>query len=512
MIQSELDLPCMEASRCFLTDKERGLRLSVSPKGKLFFTKNRRDWEEWHYYIREASSGVRHARFRSVPHGHFLHSTPDGMVEASESPISSKWRLEPPEQDMESNYQERGRQDAADLFVLHSHAHDNTLGLDVEGNCSASSDIIREIVWEMEFTSGELCFLSNPATQKRVRCNAVGKLTLSKYWMGWEIFRFVEAGDDGHLRISSWTHTSKFLSSDPDGNVCMTENRLGHWEKWQVQKAPTGDGVVIQSVAHGRVLSIQNGILHTTTQIRQPNAKWHLEAAHQHTYYLACPLHNRQVASNKIGAMTTRHRKHWEEWKIERASNGYFTFYSVAHQKYLGSSSNGTLHTTARVVGKWAMWDIEESPHAPGSIFIESHEHQRHLACDEFGKLHMSDKYGESETWRLEPRLPLSLSGPQLLALGAAGTLGVALTVAMPFAVVGIVEAAGLTTTELTVAGGVAGVSAEVLLRVGGWALLGVGLVGTSAALLDVKVDLSTEVKEECVTNSLRPISAWRNW
>lgn len=158
------------------------------------------------------------------------------------------------------------------------------------------------------------------------------------------------------------------------------------------------------------------------------------------------------------------------------------------------------------------MWDIEESPHATGSIFIKSHEHQRHLACDELGKLYTSDKYGESETWRLDPRLPLSLSGPQLAALGAAGTLGVALTVAMPFAVMGIVEAAGLTVTELTVAGAAAGVSAEALMGVGGGALLGVGLVGTSVALLHLKGDLSTEVNEESVTSSLRPISAWRNW
>jgi hypothetical protein len=513
MIRSELDLPCMEASRCFLTDKERGLRLSVTPKGKLFFTKNRRDWEEWHYSIREETvSGRRHVCFRSVAHGHFLNSTPDGMVGASESPIGSQWKMEPSEQDKENTVNDQHRrQDAADLFVLHSHAHNTIVGVDVEGNCSTHPEIIHEIVWEMEFTSGELCFLSNPATEKRIRCNAVGKLTLSKYWMGWEIFRFIEVGNSGHLCISSWTHTSKVLSSDPDGNVGMTENRLGHWEKWQVQKAPTGDGVLLQSVAHGRVLSIQNGMLHTTTKTKGPNAKWHLEAAHQHTYYLTCPIRNRQVASNKTGAMTTRHRKHWEEWKIERSSNGYFTFYSVAHQKYLGSSSNGTVHTTTRV-GEWAMWDIEESPHAPGSIFIKSHEHQQHFACDEHGQLYTSDKYGESETWTLEPRLPLSLSGPQLAALGAAGTFGVALAVAVPFALVGIVEAAGLTATEITVAGAAAGVSAEALLGMGGGALLGVGVVGTSAALLNLKGDLNTEVKEESVISSLRPISAWRNW
>jgi hypothetical protein len=162
----------MEASRCFLTDKERGLRLSVSPKGKLFFTKNRRAWEEWHYFIRDTTCGVRHVHFRSVPHGHILHSTPDGMgVQASlsESPISSTWRMEPPlseQHDMESNHHhQRGRrQDAADLFVLHSHEHETIVGFDVEGNCSASPDSSREIVWEMELTSGELCFLSNPAT------------------------------------------------------------------------------------------------------------------------------------------------------------------------------------------------------------------------------------------------------------------------------------------------------------------------------------------------------------
>ena len=157
---------------------------------------------------------------------------------------------------------------------------DDTLGDVREGDSAVEGRYDQDeddttIWWEMEFTSGELCFISNPAIDQRLRCDFLGKLTLSEQWKGWEVFRFIEAssmsiqasGDErkaghdkdknGELIISSWTHHKKVLASDPDGNVFSTENRLGHWERWRVLKPPDGGGVWIQSVAHGRILCIQ---------------------------------------------------------------------------------------------------------------------------------------------------------------------------------------------------------------------------------------------------------------
>ena len=175
-------------------------------------------------------------------------------------------------------------------FVTRASNNDDDLFLDEhDDNCDKhgqtsydKSDDDAIIWWEMEYTSGELCFLSNPTIDQRLRCDFLGKLSLSDKWKGWEVFRFIEAtsssiaiqgeenatgggSDDkknGDLIITSWTHHTKVLASDPDGNVFTTENKLGHWERWRVLKAPNGDGVWIQSVAHGRMLC---------AQLEQPN-------------------------------------------------------------------------------------------------------------------------------------------------------------------------------------------------------------------------------------------------
>jgi hypothetical protein len=70
--------------------------------------------------------------------------------------------------------------------------------------------------------TGELCFLSNPSFDKRLRCDVFGKLNMDSNWKGWEVFRFIEAGD-GRLVIISWIHYSKVLSCDAKGDVLTTE-------------------------------------------------------------------------------------------------------------------------------------------------------------------------------------------------------------------------------------------------------------------------------------------------
>jgi hypothetical protein len=159
------------------------------------------------------------------------------------------------------------------------------------------------------------------------------------------------------------------------------------------------------------------------------------------------------------------------------------------------------------------MWEMEESQHG-GGVYLKSKAHHRLLAQQHDTLCTTLDQFTHKETWRLEPRLPPSISGPKLAALGVASVVGVALTVATPFAVLGAVEAIGWTATEL---GLVAGLSAEAVAGFGGGALLGAGIVGTTAAMVNDPTQesesLSPELKEDYnMTSSLRPISAWRNW
>ena len=93
--------------------------------------------------------------------------------------------------------------------------------------------------------------------------------------------------------------------------------------------------------------------------------------------------------------------------------------------------------------------------------------------------------------------------------------MGVAVTVAMPFAVMGALEAASVAATELAVAG----LSAEALGAAGAGAVVGVSSLGVTAALLPDTpgrkphtMSLSLSKSEDSMGTHQRPISAWRTW
>lgn len=103
-----------------------------------------------------------------------------------------------------------------------------------------------------------------------------------------------------------------------------------------------------------------------------------------------------------------------------------------------------------------------------------------------------------------------------LIALFFIGAMGLAITIAMPFAVLGAIEAVGATITELALLGGV---SVEALASVGAGAAIGVGMVGATAALMPNDSNLKSE--EMSTTTDLpngynfvsqRPISGWKSW
>ena len=463
MIRSELNFPCVEATRGFLTCKERNLRLSCSPKGEVFLSKHRRDWEEWYISIQE-QHGLSIMRLQSVKHGYFLKAHTPGDDTGSTSPLvgtseldskDCRWLMEPslldtyptcnddnddrPNQSKNNRFvlagqfqqdvrlttstirdtptskssspkktprssvgrgfqfpflvkqdpkAERQREEddlqeevsfedeppipiPEDMRIRRSQSFDpsedsSSSSIQGENEIDPEEGEGEDLSWEIEYSSGELCYISNPVIDRRIRCNVIGTLTLNEAWLGWELFRFIESNDeDGTLVISSWTHSDQFLSSDPDGNVFCTSNRLGYFEKWQVVRGDTA--VRLQSVAHQRYLTVDGegskAKLRTTTSISEPRAQWHLEAAHRNTYSISSLKHGSSVSCAKEAPTVSKHPKAYGEWKIERAidyDEGTFTLYNDKMKAYLGSTNAGKCTLTNKI-GYWAIWEIEES-------------------------------------------------------------------------------------------------------------------------------------------------------
>ena len=151
--------------------------------------------------------------------------------------------------------------------------------VDQKGNVVFCNDDTEKGLWNIECVTGELCFLSNanPGLEQRLRCDMAGLLGLTDAWKGWEVFRFMEASH-GYVKISSWMHSQWLLCSYGDGRVSTcshadsfhddedtskSKSKETSCSKWAIEKSPKGDGVIIRSKAHGRLLSIHNGTLRT---------------------------------------------------------------------------------------------------------------------------------------------------------------------------------------------------------------------------------------------------------
>ena len=172
--------------------------------------------------------------------------------------------------------------------LLKSLSAGYNLGINNEGKIIFANDQDHDCppsftLWTIECVTGELCFMSNPCLDLRIRCDMTGILATTPSMKGWELFRFMEAGN-GYVKISSWMHSQWLLYSTKDGSVgtCShaesfldyrkenlddnkdtqeEENILGSEYrccKWAIEKSPDEDGVVIRSKTFGRLLSIRN--------------------------------------------------------------------------------------------------------------------------------------------------------------------------------------------------------------------------------------------------------------
>jgi len=589
------EFPCIEATRCLVTEREMGMRLTVKTLDSkktinrngyrddlqnqhvVTFSKERKPTEEWYLHLDFArcdggkGEPRRILQLRHSETGQYLCSDDKGRVVCTptSSPSTYWWMIMSISSTTSSFSSAMSDSSSAtdEQYILMSKEHAPrrlTYTTTVKG-LSESDENFQLITsknsgepstWELKFTSGELCFMSNPVMHCNLRCNLLGQLSLNSGLKGWEVFRFIEVGN-GDLYISSWTHYTKFLSSNTDGQVYVIDsssNSLGYGERWRLEPAPDSNGVYIKNVASLRYLSVgrgKNEALWTTTK---PNAYalWHLNAAHSHIYYLTSlfasirktddddnfndenvddavkikntaandynqiysqhGISDMHVSSRKGAPFLTKNKRKWEEWKMEVTPDGYVTFFSIAHGKYLGCNSKGDVHTTTSK-GAWCFFEKQESSTA-GVMFL-SKEHKRYLAVSEDdGSLCTTD--GNEETnlrnsWRLDPRLPRSISGGKI-----AGAMGLAITIAMPFAVLGAIEAASATITQVALLGGV---SVEGLASVGACGGIGVGMVGTTAALM--RNYTNTQSEGATTTTDLpkvfnflaqRPISGWKAW
>lgn len=343
--------PCMEQPpRYALRSAKTGIYLGGTKKGRLIGRNKRSENDEWTIALvgennadssdkkkfstqgtNSSTVTIHNHKFGNILSMVLTDKSDLGRMAACVSPPSNKQDAKDHdlglgEETTEETTQEQLPDDEDDLVLpteLHKHdmqwcvircseeEYPNGGGLLIvsikTGDCLSVSDTGQIIlspyepfhVWEMECVTGELCFLSNPALDARIRCDMAGMLTLSPNWKGWEVVRITEAeaphsgneGDKGYVRISSWMHSQWFLCSDAEGTVSacsvaeslLTPNELKKGDeelkdsnyrcsKWAIEKYPNDEnnkheGLIIRSVTHGRLLSIQDGLLRTYDSI-----------------------------------------------------------------------------------------------------------------------------------------------------------------------------------------------------------------------------------------------------
>jgi len=418
-----------------------------------------------------------------------------------------------------------------------------------EPHAPPSSPPLSTSLWKMRFRSGELLFLSNPTIQRRLRCDAFGKLNLDENWKGWEVFRVVEAGHGGYVQIASWTHDSYLLYSNNYGQVGMTQNVESPGSLWAITRYRgldgTPGGVLLRSVQHDRYLCALSEKELATVEEQNFNfaaVQWELEPANKNVFFLTTTTTTPAAAASKSSSNGTvshhflssrpkgkvfsaKHGKDWEEWELKpipRESKSLeedskpsadgvaeeanlFSIFSSKHQRYLGSSEDGSVYTI-NSCGESEYWELEESPSGNGHIVIPYLYGDRQLFCSDKGELQTSST--ECQAWNLQPRMPNSISKNQMAVAGVAAAT---LLVASPLSLA--VGAAARAPLAAMMMGGAEVVTAEAVVAYGvGTAVLGssaVAIMADHKSRLESKKSQQNELPIQAVN---RPLVGWRSW
>lgn len=531
--------PCLELPpRCYLSTNQNK-RISCNREGNIFSTENRAEWEEW-YILEDPKSGS--IQFRNCARGTFLTCDDRGSISTSSSSnVHEQWVVQ------------KGPGNNNNAYSICSVSSDRYLTCQESGvfcGITRAEDSSAWIPsWRIEYLTGELCFITSPNLEKQLSYHPwSGLLSMSKNRKGWEVWRFIEAGD-GHVRIMSW-HDGYILCSDEYGKVWTTrsrsrsyKNNAGESDKWDVELTPDGsEGVVFKSVSHGRYLQAKNcGELSTCEFMNGTPAVWHITAANSQQFFLSSLAQDRRIGCNKGGIVSTKNRKDWEVWELHHEDNGFVSLRSRKFGKILSSDQDGNLYQTDHV-GQNALWKIEISP--TGTLHMVSKISGRYLSSNENGEKFSTRSISHpeaSECWSLEPALPSTITGKKMMNLSIGGSVAALSIVAAPFAVMGAVGAmgfgsagiaggsmaAGMMSAEAIASGGAiaAGGTVATLQSIGA---AGLGVAGTAASMsAGAVVGASTigisaaaskgpssmgESTTATATDFNRPFCAWRSW
>ncbi|KAL7527909.1 hypothetical protein ACHAXR_003095 [Thalassiosira sp. AJA248-18] len=375
--------------------------------------------------------------------------------------------------------------------------------------------------WEIEFVSGELCFLSSSSSikeEKQVRCDLMGKLTLTDDKRGWEVWRFIEMGA-GKVRIVSWMHPFCIVCNH-EGKVSTVgiDNAEEGCDEWTVEKAPDGhNGVVIKSVACARrILSHGEEGLTTTQEMEGESGVWQLDAAHSQLYTLSSLQHGRSIGPFPF---VTNNVKQSDQLVLQQIDDeGTVRIYHKSRGQYLRSCAEGEVScnsTPTHDTEPSELWKMEQRP-AGGGYTFSSKSHNGLLAfstTDIEGNPKLctvstiaNDK---REVWNVNPILPRAISSGKIKTFAIGTSVAVGTTVAMPFLMAGMLA---VVPAEATLAASILSVgltSAE--------AIASVGAIGATAAIVFREASDTLGIESEHGEDdekdyTKRPLCGWRSW
>ena len=395
--------------------------------------------------------------------------------------------------------------------------------------------------WNVELVTGELCFMSAPSIQKQLRCDMMGRLTLTSTAKGWEVFRFIECGG-GKLRICSWMHSQHFLCCNPEDGSVMTcsashivdEGPEIGMDEWYVEKAPgqyASEGVVIRSASSKRLgdflCHTEEGVF-ISVHFDEKASLWHLNAGHLQKYSLAS-LYEMPKTLGPFPYVTDN-KKQLDEVVVEQLdAEGLVRLYHIKEEKFIGTEGSGDV-SLATDAGNSELWKMDMSRTDGGYVFHSVQHDGRMLSYHFEGqdsisgaeesqsanskinpKLCTVTEIGDNqrEVWRVDPVLPRAVSSGKIKTFAIGTSIAVGTTVAMPFAMAGLAAVVG---TESILMGivTVGLTSAE--------AIASVGAIGATAAIcfresgdtlgMESEHDVDEEEKEKPYMR--RPLCAWR--
>jgi len=230
---------------------------------------------------------------------------------------------------------------------------------------------------------------------------------------------------------------------------------------------------------------------------KDEDTSWHLQPAHRNQFFLtsATTDDTRLSCTKELTLVSHKNRKSWEKWIVEPTNStaGNFTIRSVEHEKYLSTSEDGKL-----VVSESPHhWSIGSSAYC-GGVFIQSAEHGHRLSLNNNNDPCTVSANGGWKTWIIEPIMPNTISGKQICSYVGIGATTIGLSVAMPFAAMGVIGGMGFGAGGIVAGSTAAGMMSVEAIALGG----GVAAGGTVATLQSIgAVGLGTSLTAAAATS-----------